>query len=224
MNWSDRASSSPSMRAKLAKGIREATRPGPKRLALLAGIGEPALPGDSAPPVAPVVVKPKRRTPARSRAVNDWKAWAATRRPEAVGNSRLVLWLPGLVLRSENKAQRSNHVRGKGWTNLEANAATNEAREAWRRNDQPLWRFTVPVVIRVWQVRALSQIDPGNLYKKALIDTLQTRTGGVGIIQDDARRYVVSESTGYATGATVGVIVEIEPATVPEAASILERR
>ncbi len=101
MNWSDRARSSPSLRAKAAKGIREATRPGPKRLALLAGIGEPALPGDSAAPVAPVAVKPKRRAPARSRAVNHWKAWAATRRPEAVGTSRLVLWLPGVIYVAE---------------------------------------------------------------------------------------------------------------------------
>lgn len=225
LSWPDKAARSPELRSRLARGIRDSLPPGPSRLATLANIGVPAGPGDAAPEQAPKPVAPKpRKSRARARAKDEWAEYAEARRPTEARAERLVLQFPGLILRSENKAQRGNAVRGGRWLNLEANLATNEAREAWKRNAQPLWRFDVPVSIKVWQVKGDQRTDPGNLYKKALIDTLQERTGGLGIIRDDSRKYVVSESTGYATGGVVGVIVEIEPATAPLAASIFDTR
>lgn len=231
-NWNDKARKNPTLAAKAARGIREATDPGPKRIALLAGIGVAAERGDASPAKANLSEAPKvKRHQVRkskggtTKANARWREFVAEMRKsmkQDTPNQRLLLWFPGLVLLSENKAQRANAVRRGSWANLVTNRATCDARNAWMNGAFIYWRFTVPVRIEVWQVNRRPRIDPGNLYKKALIDTLSERAGGVGIIVDDGPKYIVSESTGYARGKTEGVIVIVEPATAPTFDALLE--
>ena len=68
------------------------------------------------------------------------------------------------------------------------------------------------VRIEVWQVCDTHRVDPGNLYAKSLVDALLTSSGGLGILQDDSRKFVSFVGTGYRAGdgeSGVGVWVEI---------------
>lgn len=200
-------------RENLLARTRREEPPGERRANHIRALGFVPLPDDC----STIVATAGRVTTARESRFPEWDAFAAeTRASLAESDSPLSLWIPGLKLFSENTVQHGqSDGRAPAMTFVQVrHAAKVQALQALMnaRHSVMLHRFTGIVRIAVFQVCDRSRIDPGNLYAKSLIDALLARGGGLGIIEDDSRRFVSFVGTGYraSTDGEVGVWIEIE--------------
>lgn len=219
------ASSPDPIRARAVAVIRREFAPGEARAMALRAVGIIPTPedlGNSAPPPHGAESHPCRRE--RRAAETAWPNFAATVRSIiATRNEDLRIWIPGLILLSENSALGGERKGSKRGFVQVRHAAKQECQLALMRaldcKAGMLHRFTARVRIEVLQIAPRLRIDPGNLYKKPLIDCLTERGGGLGVIRDDRREFVAFEGTGYMDeyhgDDTPGVLVRIEVASEP---------
>ena len=217
------ASSLPlAVREREAEKQRREEPPGPRRVAIIRGLGFVPLPSDGDASRQAPVAKPAPRPSPHP----DWDSFAARIRGTLEpGTDPLFLFLPGLRLRSENQLQRGMSGR-EDRTRREKPKSFIEVRHAAKSEAMGalmdaaplrLWRFDVRVRIAVFQVDDDCRIDPGNLYAKALIDLLLARGGGLGVLHDDSRKWISFATTGYrgSIDGEVGVWIEIESEKEP---------
>lgn len=203
------------MRIAAAARVRQDYPPGPARVDLLLQLGY--RPEDSDRAEGPRHVGPN---------LDRWQLWAeGVRRKLPTRTALLMLWLPGLEMRSENTALRgtSGSADAKAKSRISTqHAARADARKAFMACESAMHRFPGEVRVRVvaYQCGTLQRIDPGNLYHKPVIDCLCERHYGLGIIVDDSARYIQSVHAEYrgakVRGAkcdaeSVGVMLEIRP-------------
>jgi hypothetical protein len=105
---------------------------------------------------------------------------------------------PGLVLKSQNailRGERKCHRTGAEIVRIAAREALASVMSA----TVPLYnknRFGHFVEVSVYQL-GVSNIDPGNLFWKPVVDILTGRNGGLGVIPDDSARYIKKIGARY---------------------------